>query len=235
MQWSALLYAPVLTYLLFAIDDIGEQFDVPFVAMPLAQMCDRITRDCQEVVAQAELTREMAEQIGADDTEGVYDAWAVVDAAEAVALEVMLGEERLVTAAAQDEEAATPEPQPLAGWEDPPGPRSRAGAASSSESGTADFGVPGAWSGGAGESNGGATLASAQQWPTAAAGAGGGGGGAASAAGGGTEAACVAQQLVSSEQAAVAVVAVVVAGGATTTTESSSPSPLTAANKTAIR
>jgi hypothetical protein len=155
VQWAALLYAPVLTYLLFAIDDIGEQFDVPFVAMPLAQMCDRITRDCQEVVSQAELTREMAEQVGADSAEGAY-AWVVVDAAEAVALEVAFGEERLVMAAAQDGDAASSEPPPFVGWQDPPGPRSGAGASTTrssifgGEGSAADFGaVRGSWSGGA--------------------------------------------------------------------------------------
>lgn len=108
VEWAALLFAPLLTYLLYAIDDIGEQYDRPFTAMPLAQMCGRITRDCQEVVAQAESAERLAEwalATAASADPSTVPAWAVSDASEEVSLAATQAEATLRTAALRDRSA----------------------------------------------------------------------------------------------------------------------------------
>lgn len=48
-KWSALLFAPMLTFLLFAIEEIGVQLEEPYSMLPLAQICETIRGNTQEI------------------------------------------------------------------------------------------------------------------------------------------------------------------------------------------
>ena len=65
MRWAALLLAPVLTFLLVAIDEIGVQLEEPFAVLPLDRICDRIRSNTAEIVAFAAAARAL---VGAEGT-----------------------------------------------------------------------------------------------------------------------------------------------------------------------
>ena len=57
LRWGSLLFAPAMTYLAFAIDEIGVQLEEPFSVLPLAALCRRIAADAAEIVARASSVR----------------------------------------------------------------------------------------------------------------------------------------------------------------------------------
>lgn len=63
-HWAALAFAPLLTWLLYSIDEIGVQLEEPFSMLPLAQICETIRTNTQEIAQRfGEDCRPLAEEL----------------------------------------------------------------------------------------------------------------------------------------------------------------------------
>ena len=62
VHWASLLFAPALTFLLFAIDEIGVQLEEPFSVLPLAQICDKVRANVTEIVELSGRARALARE-----------------------------------------------------------------------------------------------------------------------------------------------------------------------------
>lgn len=63
-HWAALLIAPLFTWLLYSVEEIGVQLEEPFSMLPLAQICETIRTNTQEIAQRfGEDCRPLAEDL----------------------------------------------------------------------------------------------------------------------------------------------------------------------------